>query len=411
MPLTFWGECVLTAVYIINRLPSSTLGNKTPFEKLYNKIPSYDHLKMFGCLCFASSLSHNRSKFDPRSIPCVFLGYPYGVKGFKVLDLATKKIFVSRDVLFYEIVFPFISSTYSSSPHSTITFSHIFPSLDLYTNPLPYVSYLIDPITTPIIDPPSQSDSTSALSNYDLPSPHLPPTTSDLPNSISTFTPSLVPIPTTYTDSIPAPILDSIPSLRKSTRISKAPDYLQDYKCSNVVHDQFDHSNLAFKSGSTSSMSGTRYPLSDYLDSFGLSPSYAHFCSLIIAIYEPKSYSEVVKDPKWQNAMADEIATSESNQTWTITSLPPHKKAIGYKWVYRVKYKADGTVERYKARLVAKRFTQQEGLDFTKTFFTVAKMTSVKTLLAIAVVRGWHLIQLDVNNAFLHGDLHEEVYM
>ena len=90
--------------------------------------------------------------------------------------------------------------------------------------------------------------------------------------------------------------------------------------------------------------------------------------------------------------MADEIAALESNQTWTITSLPPHKKTIGCKWVYRIKFKADGTVEKYKARLVAKGFTQQEGLDFTKTFSPVAKMTLVKTFLAIAAVRGWHLV-------------------
>ena len=158
-------------------------------------------------------------------------------------------------------------------------------------------------------------------------------------------------------------------------------------------------------------MSGTPYLLSDYLDSSGLSPSYAHFCSLVTAISEPKSYSEAVKDPKWQNATAEEIAALESNQTWTITSLPPHKKTIGCKWVYRIKFKADGTVEKYKARLVAKGFTQQEGLDFTETFSPLAKMTLMKTLLAIAAVRGWHLVQLDVNNAFLHGDLHEEVYM
>ena len=109
--------------------------------------------------------------------------------------------------------------------------------------------------------------------------------------------------------------------------------------------------------------------------------------------------------------MDTKIAALKANNTWTLTPLPPHKKAVGCKWVYRVKYRADGSIERYKARLVAKGFTQQEGLDFTETFSPVAKMTTVKTLLAISAVRGWHLTQLDLNNAFLHGDLHEDVYM
>ena len=105
--------------------------------------------------------------------------------------------------------------------------------------------------------------------------------------------------------------------------------------------------------------------------------------------------------------MTAEINALESNNTWTLTPLPPHKRAIGCKWVYKVKYKADGLWKGTEHGW----FTQQEGLDFTETFSLVATMTTVKTLLVIAAMKGWHLSQLDVNNAFLYGDLHEEVYM
>ena len=107
--------------------------------------------------------------------------------------------------------------------------------------------------------------------------------------------------------------------------------------------------------------------------------------------------------------MQAEINALQANNTWVMTPLHPGKVPIGCKWVFKIKLKLDRSIERYKERLVAKGYTQTEGVDFYETFSLVVKFTTVRTLLALAAIQGWHLTQLDVNNAFLHGDLHEEV--
>ncbi|GKE23555.1 retrovirus-related pol polyprotein from transposon TNT 1-94, partial [Tanacetum coccineum] len=108
------------------------------------------------------------------------------------------------------------------------------------------------------------------------------------------------------------------------------------------------------------------------------------------------------------HAMSLELQAFEANKTWTITSLHPGKILIGHKWVYRIKCKANGTLDKYKARLVAKGFTQKEGIGYHDTFALVAKMVTVRAMLAIAINNNWYIAQQDVNNAFLHGDLTEE---
>jgi len=131
----------------------------------------------------------------------------------------------------------------------------------------------------------------------------------------------------------------------------------------------------------------------------------------VIHEVEPTSFEQTVGNPKWDNAMDEKMAALDANATWELVALPKDKKAIWCKWVYKVKHNADGSLSRYKARLVTKGYAQTYGIDYEEIYSLIAKMTTVRAIIVMAAAKGWSLHQMDVKNAFLHGDLQEEVYM
>ena len=122
-------------------------------------------------------------------------------------------------------------------------------------------------------------------------------------------------------------------------------------------------------------------------------------------MHVPNSVQEAIKDPRWKNAMNEEMKSLQRNATWEVVDLPTGKKHVGCRWIFSVKYKADGDIERFKARLVVKGYSQTYGINYTETFAPVAKINIVRILLSLAVNFDWSLHQFDVKNTFLHGNL------
>jgi hypothetical protein len=126
---------------------------------------------------------------------------------------------------------------------------------------------------------------------------------------------------------------------------------------------------------------------------------------------EPQNHHEALQDDKWKKAMDDEFGALQRNVTWHLIPTKSGANVIDCKWVYKIKRKSDGIIDRYKARLVAKGFKQRYGIDYEDTFSPVVKAATIRLILSLVVSKGWSLRQLDVQNPFLHSVLEEEVYM
>lgn len=136
-----------------------------------------------------------------------------------------------------------------------------------------------------------------------------------------------------------------------------------------------------------------------------------HVGLCLVAVDEPDSVNEALDEACWKSAMDAELTAIRGNKTWEFTALPAGHRAIGLKWVFKVKRDPSGKILKHKARLVAKGYAERQGVDYDEVFAPVARMETVRLLLALAAHKGWQVHHMDVKSAFLNGDLIEEVYV
>jgi hypothetical protein len=131
----------------------------------------------------------------------------------------------------------------------------------------------------------------------------------------------------------------------------------------------------------------------------------------VVSFDELNSFTEDERSQSWRNAMMEEMDSIEENGTWSLVDLPPGRKPIGMKWVFKVKRDEHGAVSKHKERLVVKGYAQRHDIDYDKVFALVARLDSVRLLIALGTHEGWEVHHMDVKSAFLNSDMHEEVYV
>lgn len=363
VPKRFWSQGVMAAAYLINRLPSRVLGFKSPIEVMKGRKVDISHLRVFGCICFVHVQPHHRDKLDPRAVKCIFLGYSSTQKGYKCYNPQLRKMIVSKDVRFHETN-PFYSKLLETTIQGECVLD-LFPLPRIELN-IPYAS-TNKSLSVPFTESNNEATQPDETLHED----------GDNQGELQDVSEDLNECETT----LAAP-------RRNPMRDRQPPTRFQDF--------------VTYK---------PKHPISHCVSYQRVTPSHAAFLNNISSYSEPQNFHEANNHAVWKEAMQEELKALDQHQTWSITKLPKGKRAVGCKWIYKIKFNSDGSIERHKARLVARGFTQTFEVDYKETFAPVAKMNSVRVLLSVAVNKGWSMYQMDVKNAFLHGDLEEEVYM
>lgn len=451
----YWPYAFKMATYLHNILPSKHLQYASPHEKWYDQVPNLNGIRTFGCDAWVRvphpSKGHDKAKL------CTFLGYRDGLKGYLFEDRKTKRIIKSGDAVFYEGEWKRngIQNLADSSAAQDILWTSILDATSK-SEPVPLTSVV--PASAP-----EPSSSTIYLDDDDddddtpidrsMPTPSVPPTdapissptpTNVFSDSENVFTPDDDPMPANdsgdddlddhpiYIPHPPAlpPSPPSSPALAPRridftdpivpapTRASKRPrrstaDYgtthkvLKRLRCN--LHTAYTRRDKAAYARSASHL---QFALRNIDYSYATVAGGDSFGDIRV----PTTYAEALASPqrdKWKAAIKDELDSLKANDTWVpgATEVPEGRKTVSTKWVFAIKTDANNNIQKYKARLVARGFTQQRGLDFHRTFAPVMQPDLLRSLLAISAKEDWEIQQIDIKTAFLYGTLDEEIYI
>ncbi|KAG8478760.1 hypothetical protein CXB51_028634 [Gossypium anomalum] len=356
LPMKLWGYAFCSAVHLINQLPTPVLNRQSPYQSLFGCEPTYDHLRVFGCCCFPYLRPFVKHKLEFQSQPSTFLGYSTYHKGYFCLT-PDGKVVVSRHVVFDEnhFLFPVSSPASDQTSSGNTTYVPIvwsFPTTNTGLPSTPTTGVSLGSHNSESILRDSSANYGASCQNYNLLDVS---GTIVRDEAISTIPTEPDPIP-------PVPPISTINTHGMITR-SKVGIFKPKVLCADNVD------------------------------------------------LEPSSVGEALAHPDWRLAVQAEYDALIAKSTWELYSLPLSRKAIGCKWLFKIKKNPNGTINRRKARLVAKGCSQVPGYDFTGTFSLVVKLTTIRVILYVAVTKGWPLRQVDVNNAFLNGDLADDVFM
>ena len=268
---------VHTTLHILKRCPTKALKDKTPVEAWSGIKPSVSYFKKFGCICYAHVPAEKITKLDEKSQKCVFLGYSDVTKGYKLLDVKTNKLVVSRDVIFDE-------KTIWNWEDKKIE-------------------------NTAIISSNQEED-------------------------------------------------EKDEDVSQGGEISDSDNEEPPLRGTKMLSDIYQRCNFA-----------------------GV---------------EPENYEKAIKHDVWKKVMEEEIRMIEKNNTWELVAIPREREVVSLKWIYKIKLNHEGDIQKHKARLVARGFTQRPGIDFYETFSPVALLETIRIVIVVAAQKKWKIFQLDV---------------
>lgn len=353
MSAGYWAEAVKTANHIRNQIPTPTTGGKSPHELWTGEKPDLSSLRVFGSVCYAHVTEPDRKKLDAKSIRCKFLGYPDGIKGYRLIayDKAGNfgRVINSRDVTFDE---------------SSVCMNKNDPIMKLINDEEEDDKGDETVVSTSVIDGIASEAAKDSMSSDDQGADNEANPKMDVKSMVAPFSGSdavgdndddASDTASSGSDEIKVPVVIPIPRPRRAWK-----------------------------------------PTEKTLQAFS---------------YFAVTVPQALDNPNWKKAMDEEMASHEKNGTWEWIDRPKDKKVIGSRWVFALKRNEKGDVVRWKARFVARGYNQVAGIDYGEVYAPVASMTTFRLLMAIAARNKLLMVQLDVKTAFLNGTVDEQIYL